>query len=254
MIAEERWSRITNLVNSRGVMTVAQLMEALDASESTIRRDLGRLDAMGRLRKVHGGATRVSSSEYVMVDQSMSGRKGLHVEEKRAIGAYAATLIQPGDFVFIDGGTTTECLVDALTETNATYLTNSLPHAQKLLAKGCRTLLTGGEAKPLTEVMVGAETADILRRYHFTVGFWGTNGASPDTGFTTPEFEEASVKRVGIAHTKHPYILCDSSKFKSISLITFAEFTDTIVVTDRIYDQQLYDTGNVIEVMGDLPL
>ena len=248
MIAEERWSHIVELVNERGVMTVTQLMKALDASESTIRRDLVRLDKMGRLRKVHGGATRLSTSEMVMADQSMSGRKTLHVEEKRAIGSYAATLIKPGDFVFIDGGTTTECLVDAITETNATYLTNSLPHAQKLLAKGCRTLLPGGEVKPLTEVLIGSETVDNIRRYHFTIGFWGTNGAAIDSGFTTPEFNEAAVKRIGIENTLHPYVLCDSSKFSSIALITFAEFSDAIVITDRITTDEMRQTDSIIQV------
>lgn len=250
MIAEERWSRIVDLVNDRGVMSVSQLMVELDASESTIRRDLLRLDEMGRLRKVHGGATRVAQSEYVMSDQSMSGRKILFPEEKRAIGAYAAQLIKPGDFVFIDGGTTTECLVDAISEANATYLTNSLPHAQKLLAKGFRTLLPGGELKPLTEVLIGPETVDSIRRYHFTIGFWGTNGVSIDSGFTTPEFNEAAVKRIGIENTLRPYVLCDSSKFSSIAPITFAEFKDAIVVTDSISDTRLRETRNVVEVMG----
>ena len=248
MIAEERWGRIVSLVNDRGVMTVTQLMEELDASESTIRRDLVRLDAMGRLRKVHGGATRLAMPGYVMADQSMSGRKGQHMEEKRAIGAYAATLIKPGDFVFIDGGTTTECLVDAITEKDATYMTNSLPHAQKLLAKGCRTLLPGGEVKPLTEVLIGSETVDSIRRYHVTIGFWGTNGAALDSGFTTPELNEAAVKRIGIENTLHPYVLCDSSKFSSIALVTFADFNRAIVVTDRINDPDMRDTDNILEV------
>lgn len=250
MIAEERWARITELVNGHGVMTVAQLMEALDASESTVRRDLVHLNNAGRLRKVHGGATRLDASKYVTSDQSMSGRKMLCPEEKRAIGSYAATLIKPGDFVFIDGGTTTECLVDAITETRAIYVTNSLPHAQKLLAKGCRTLLPGGEVKPLTEVLVGSETADYIRRYHFTIGFWGTNGASVNEGFTTPEINEAAVKRIAIENTMHPYILCDSSKFTSIALVTFAEFNDAIVVTDRITSTELRETGNVVEVLA----
>lgn len=241
---------IVDMVNSKGVMTVGQLMEALDASESTVRRDLLHLDKTGRLRKVHGGATRMSTSEFVTTDQSMSGRKELHAKEKRAIGNYAATLIQPGDFVFIDGGTTTECLVDAITEVNATYLTNSLPHAQKLLAKGCRTLLPAGEVKPLTEVLVGTETADSIRRYHFTISFWGTNGAGIDSGFTTPEFNEAAIKRIGIENSKHPYVLCDSSKFSSIALVTFAEFNDAIVVTDSISDPALRETGNVIEALA----
>lgn len=249
MIAEERLGLIMSAVNERGTVSVPELMDMLDASESTIRRDLLKLDSQGRLNKVHGGATRIRN-EYVVSDQSLAGRQTLHMEEKRAIAAYAATLISQDDFVFIDGGTTTECLVDAITETRATYLTNSLPHAQRLLAKGCRTLLPGGEVKPTTEVLVGAETVNTIRRYHFTIGFWGTNGAGLETGYTTPEFSEAAVKQISLEHTVRPYILADSSKFSKISLITFAEFDDASVITDRLPKGEgaYRSAGNVVEV------
>lgn len=249
MIAEERLSRIVSIVDKRGAVTVPELMETLNASESTIRRDLVKLDHMGRLNKVHGGATRIRS-EYVMSDQSFTGRHSLYMREKRVIAQYAASLIAPDDFVFIDGGTTTECLVEAIVETRATYLTNSLPHAQRLLAKGCRTLLPGGEVKPVTEVLVGAETVNTIRRYHFTVGFWGTNGAGLETGFTTPEFSEAAVKQISLEHTVRPYVLADSSKLSKISLITFADFGDATVVTDRLPagEGAYKSAGNVIEV------
>lgn len=249
MIAEQRLSQIVSIVNERGAVSVPELMEMFDASESTVRRDLCKLDKMGRLNKVHGGATRIQG-EYVVADQTFAGRQELNVEEKRAIGAYAAALITPNDFVFIDGGTTTECLVEAITEKNAVYLTNSLPHAQRLLAKGCRTLLPGGEVKPATEVLVGAETVNTIRRYHFTIGFWGTNGAGLETGFTTPEFSEAAVKQISLEHTVHPYVLCDSSKFSKISLITFADFGDATVITDRLPKGEgaYRSAGNVVEV------
>jgi DeoR family fructose operon transcriptional repressor len=249
MIAEERHARIMGMVNERGAVTVLDLMEALDASESTIRRDLVKLDRSGLLSKVHGGATRIRD-DYVMHDQSFVGRQSLNMSQKQAIAAYAANLIEPDDFVFIDGGTTTQCLVEAITETHATYLTNSLPHAQRLLAKGCRTLLPGGMIKPVTEVLVGAETVNAIRRYHFTVGFWGTNGAGLETGFTTPEFTEAAVKQISLEHTVRPYILADSSKFSKISLITFADFNDATVVTDRLPagEGAYRSVGNVVEV------
>lgn len=249
MIAQERHARIVSMVNDQGAVTVPELMEALDASESTIRRDLLKLDRMGRLNKVHGGATRIRE-QFVVSDQSFVGRHAIHMEEKRIIAAYAATLIEPDDFVFIDGGTTTECLVDAITETRATYLTNSLPHAQRLLAKGCRTLLPGGEVKPVTEALVGAETVNTIRRYHFTVGFWGTNGAGLETGFTTPEFSEAAVKQISLEQTVRPFIVADASKFQKISLITFAEFKDATVITNRLMegDRAYRIAGNVIEV------
>lgn len=249
MIAQERLTRIVSMVGEQGVVTVPELMEALNASESTIRRDLVKLDEQGRLNKVHGGATRIQE-QYITADQSLAGRHALHMAEKRAIAAYAVQLIAPDDFVFIDGGTTTECLVDAITETRATYLTNSLPHAQRLLAKGCRTLLPGGEVKPVTEVLVGAETVNTIRRYHFTIGFWGTNGAGLETGFTTPEFSEAAVKQISLEHTVRPYVVCDSSKFSKISLIAFADFGDTMVITDRLPEGEgaYRSAGNVVEV------
>ena len=248
MIAEERRARIAELVNREGTVSLTDLTELLGASESTVRRDLLALQQLGRVRRVHGGATKVLSPEFVMSDQSFAGRQSLRLAEKRAIGSYAATLIGPNDFVFIDGGTTTECLVDAITETHAIYLTNSLPHAQKLLAKGCRTLLPGGEVKPVTEVLVGAETVNHIRRYHFTIGFWGTNAADIETGFTTPEFSEAAVKQISLEQTVRPYVLCDSSKFSKVSLITFAEFDAAQVITDKVADQAYSHAGNVIEV------
>jgi DeoR family fructose operon transcriptional repressor len=203
---------------------------------------------MGRLNKVHGGATRLRE-KYVVTDQSFDRRQTLHMKEKQAIAGYAKTLIEPDDFVFIDGGTTTMCLVDAIEETRATYLTNSLPHAQRLLAKGCRTLLPGGEVKPATEVLVGSETVNTIRRYHFTVGFWGTNGAGLESGFTTPEFSEAAVKTISIEQTVRPYVLADPSKFDKISLVTFAEFSAATVVTSKLSeeDRSLRMSGNVIE-------
>jgi DeoR family fructose operon transcriptional repressor len=248
VIAEERLSRIVNMVNERGAVSVPELMEELGASESTVRRDLQKLDRMGRLNKVHGGATRLRE-KYVVTDQSFDRRQTLHMKEKQSIAGYAKTLIEPDDFVFIDGGTTTMCLVDAIEETRATYLTNSLPHAQRLLAKGCRTLLPGGEVKPATEVLVGSETVNTIRRYHFTVGFWGTNGAGLESGFTTPEFSEAAVKTISIEQTVRPYVLADPSKFDKISLVTFAEFSAATVVTSKLSeeDRSLRMSGNVIE-------
>jgi DeoR family fructose operon transcriptional repressor len=236
------------MVNERGAVSVPELMEELGASESTVRRDLQKLDRMGRLNKVHGGATRLRE-KYVVTDQSFDRRQTLHMKEKQSIAGYAKTLIEPDDFVFIDGGTTTMCLVDAIEETRATYLTNSLPHAQRLLAKGCRTLLPGGEVKPATEVLVGSETVNTIRRYHFTVGFWGTNGAGLESGFTTPEFSEAAVKTISIEQTVRPYVLADPSKFDKISLVTFAEFSAATVVTSKLSeeDRSLRMSGNVIE-------
>lgn len=251
MIAEERRTRIVDMVNTYGTVTVTDLMEHLNASESTVRRDLGHLHRAGLLKRVHGGATKLSTFEVVLANAPLESRQSEHMEEKRAIGAYAAKLIKPEDFVFIDGGSTADCLVEAITETNATYLTNSMPLAQKLHAKGCRTFMPGGEVSPISQVLVGSDTVDHIRKCHFTIGFWGTNGADPENGFTTPGFGESAVKQVSLEHTMRPYVICDSSKFKTISLIKFANFDDATIITDRVDELGYHEAGNIVEVMRE---
>ena len=244
MLAEDRLEKIVALVNEHGSITATDLMQLLDASESTIRRDLTRLAQLGRIVKVHGGATAVNRT-VVSADQTVHEKYSVHLEEKTAIGRFAATLIGPEDFVYIDAGSTTERLVDFITETRATYFTNSISVAHALLSRGCRVLVPAGELKPVTEALVGEQTVDTLRRYHFTVGFFGANGATPDEGFTTPETGEALVKATALAQTLRPYVLCDSSKFSMVSPVTFADFDDAAIVTDAL-PSDLEEYANVI--------
>lgn len=244
MLAEDRLEKIVALVNEHGSITATDLMQLLDASESTIRRDLTRLAQMGRIVKVHGGATAVTRT-VVSSDQTVYEKYSVHLEEKTAIARFAATLIGPDDFVYIDAGSTTERLVDFITETRATYFTNSISVAHTLLSRGCRVLVPAGELKPVTEALVGEQTVDTLRRYHFTIGFFGTNGATPDEGFTTPETGEALVKATALTQTLRPYVLCDSSKFSMVSPVTFADFDDATVVTD-VLPADLEEYTNII--------
>ena len=244
MLAEDRLEKIVTLVNEHGSITATDLMQLLDASESTIRRDLTRLAQMGRIVKVHGGATAVTRT-VVSSDQTVYEKYSVHLEEKTAIARFAATLIGPDDFVYIDAGSTTERLVDFITETRATYFTNSISVAHTLLSRGCRVLVPAGELKPVTEALVGEQTVDTLRRYHFTIGFFGANGATPDEGFTTPETGEALVKATALTQTLRPYVLCHSSKFSMVSPVTFADFDDATVVTD-VLPADLEEYTNII--------
>ena len=112
LLAEERWNAILNILEKQKTVTVADLTEMLNTSESTIRRDLLQLDNMKKLVRVHGGPT-VTDMQYVPSDQSMTEKSALMSREKKLIGEYAATLIKPGDFVYIDAGSTTEQLANA---------------------------------------------------------------------------------------------------------------------------------------------
>lgn len=247
MLAEERLARIVEAVARRGTATVPELAAALDASESTIRRDLDKLDQAHRLVKVHGGATSLESA-HLTRDLTLSERYDLHAEEKRAIVAHAASLVGPEDFVYLDAGSTVECLVDCLTETRALFATDSVSHAMKLAARGCRVTVLGGELKSATEALVGPDALAAIERYHFTVGFWGTNGATPEAGYTTPDRHEAMVKQLSMEHTERRFVLADASKLDRTSLVTFADFGSATLVTSPLPDERYRSLPNVVEV------
>lgn len=246
MITEERWTIILDLLERKHTVTVAELEDAVGASASTIRRDLGQLAGMGRLRKVHGGAAAVDANFNVR-ELTMEEKNELNNREKEIIGRYAASLVRPEDFVYIDAGTTTGMMVEFIEEKKATYVTNSVMHARRLAYKGCRVLMPGGELKASTEALVGPMTVDSLRRYHFTKAFLGTNAASISAGFTTPDPSEAMIKQYALEQARQTYILCDSSKFGQVAPITFAAFAIPTVITDTLRDREYARHGTVIE-------
>ena len=138
-------------------------------------------------------------------------------------------------------------LMDYLEEKNATFVTNAVVHAQKLAEMGMKVLLVGGELKSSTEAIVGGQATEMIRRYHFTKGFFGTNGVTKKTGFTTPEASEAVVKEIAMAHCRDRYVLADHDKFGKVSSVTFGAFQSAIILTDRKVPG-IEDAGNVIVV------
>lgn len=247
MLAEERFSAIIKLVNERKTITVQELTELLSTSESTIRRDLTVLHKRNQLLKVHGGAT-TTDLGYSTTDMNVSDRKNLNTEEKVIIGRYAAKLIRKADFVYIDSGTSTDAMIDYIVETDAVYVTNGTQHAKKLVQRGCKAFLLGGEFKLATEAIVGVEALESLQRYNFTKGFFGVNGIAKQQGLTTPDISEAKVKSQALKQCKERFALADSSKMNHISAVTFAEFTDAIILTTRLKDKTLRKYQNVREV------
>lgn len=256
MIAEERRQKMVEMVGESATVTVSDLAQAFDTSESTIRRDLDRLDAAGKLVKVHGGAASVESavapaqSPLVTNELGMDEKRSLHTAEKRLIAAHAETLIGPEDFVYIDAGTSTLALVEALSEpaTQALFATNSVSNALALTSRGCRTIVIGGNLKGLTEAIVGPGALDALSRHNFTKGFWGTNGVTPERGFTTPDPSEAMVKRISMERTNERFVLADASKLGVVTPATFCEFADATLITTASTDHRYGTHANVVEV------
>lgn len=175
-----------------------------NTSESTVRRDITALDKMGKLTKVFGGA--VSLENVVTAyEPTMAQKSDLNKEEKKRIAGYAVSLIEPSDFVFLDAGTTTGYMLDYLENTKASFVTNAVSHARLLAQKGIRVSLLGGELKGSTEAVAGSQAMQLLKMYHFTRGFFGTNGITLREGFTTPDINEALVKKTAMEQCPEEY-------------------------------------------------
>ncbi len=254
MLSDERQMEILKLLTEQELVSVRELSRRFKTSESTIRRDLQALDKAGRLTKVHGGAAS-KERRFLTEEKDMNVKHDLHAEEKERIGRYAAQLVKDGDFVYIDGGTTTEAMIRYLNTYEAVYVTNGLFHAQLLVARGFTTIIPGGEIRKRTEAIVGAQTVQQLAQYNFTVGFFGTNGISEEEGYSTPDIVEGGVKRAALSQCKNAYILADHSKFNEVYPITFGSIQSAAVITDKLEDNDFSHYTEVIQTYdlhGDL--
>ncbi|MBX9136465.1 MULTISPECIES: DeoR/GlpR family DNA-binding transcription regulator [unclassified Clostridium] len=249
MLSEERHKLILEKLEKESVVYLNDLVEYLNTSESTIRRDLTALHKAGLLKKVHGGATSLKDVNIKTTDDIVENRQTLNIDEKVKIAQYAASLIEDNDFVYIDAGTTTELMINFISNTKAVFVTNGIVHARKLIKKNCTTYILGGELKLATEAIVGAETVNSLRKYNFTKGFFGTNGVDIDRGFTTPDVKEAMVKEEALYRSRKRFVLCDQSKFDEISSITFGDIKEAKIITTNLEENSRYkQETEIVEV------
>lgn len=247
MITEERYEQILSMLQEKSTVTVQELTGRLATSESTIRRDLSALHRMGKLRKVHGGAT-VAETRYTARGEEAASRQGSYLEEKQRIGRYAATLIRRDELIYIDSGTSVGSMLEFITERQAIYVTSGIFHANKLAQQGCRVLLLGGELKRSAEAVVGEEVLRSLRRYNFSKGFFGAGGVSLRSGFTTRDVGEAAIKAQALSQCENSFILCDPSKFGGVAAVTFAGLRDGVIITTEATDEEIKKRARIWEV------
>lgn len=249
MLTEERYNKIMSVLFTNSSVSVAELTEITGASESTIRRDLLTLAKMGKLKKVHGGAVSTEPS-ILLQEPNVDEKINLNTAAKERIAKYAAETIRPNDFVFIDAGTTTGRMIAYITQKDATFVTNAFNHAHLLARRGFKVYLTGGEVRPTTEALVGVSCLETINRSNFTKCFLGTNGIHTETGYTTQNIDEASVKRAAVQKSFVTYILADHSKFGKSAAVTFADIRNACILTDKLPDDR-YKEITVVKEVGE---
>ncbi|ADX24372.1 Fructose repressor [Streptococcus dysgalactiae subsp. equisimilis ATCC 12394] len=209
-------------------VALEDLMQLLDSSESTVRRDLGELEQEGRLHRVHGGAELFHSLQEELSNQEKSVKNS---QIKQALAQKASRFVYDNDVIFIDAGTTTEFLLPFLQGKNVTVVTNSIHHATRLVDLSIKTIIIGGYVKQTTDASIGSVALEQIRQMNFDKAFLGMNGVD-EAYLTTPDMEEAVIKKAVIANAKVSYILVDGTKIGQVSFVKVAAIDQVTIITE----------------------
>jgi DeoR family transcriptional regulator of aga operon len=231
-----------------GQVDVLQLSNELKVSDVTIRNDLIKLEEKKMLIRARGGAIKI---DRVGIDFNLSDKNKQHLEEKKKIGKAAADLIEEGDTIILDSGTTTmevarnlQKIVDLTVITNALNIANQLADHQN-----ANVILPGGFLRKNSLSLVGGAAEENFKNYFCDKLFLAVDGFSTIHGMSTPNVEEAHLNRVMIEISKQVIVVADSSKFHKRSFAFIAPITDVdIVVTDAgipVEDQRKLENAGV---------
>jgi DeoR/GlpR family transcriptional regulator of sugar metabolism len=235
MLGAERSRELRRLLVEQGSVRVSVEARRLGVSEETIRRDIKRLAADGVADPVFGGAVLKSAAPEPRLP-SVRERDRFEERAKDAIGLAAARLVEPGQSLVIDAGTTTLAFARRLAGVpRLTVITNSLPVAEACAGLPEGTVyVIGGKLAPGSLSMIGPQAGRELARLRADWAFLGAAAIDPDAGFTSADPYEAEVKRAMIRAARRTVILADRTKFGARHYASFARAADIDrVVTTR---------------------
>jgi DeoR family fructose operon transcriptional repressor len=232
--ADERRQRIAEIVADRGRARIGELARILDVTEPTIRKDLSALQEHGVLKRTHGGAIAAGR----LVEREVPVREVTHREAKAAIGRACLDLLDDGDSVFLDNGTTVGTIATAIAANapvaprHLVVLTNAVPVATALAdTPGIEHLLLGGQLRRASGSIVGALALNNLQRFAVGVAFISASGFS-EAGISVASAAEAEIKATVIAQAGRVVVAIDHSKVGSTDFARICELDeiDTLVI------------------------
>ncbi|KIL38793.1 hypothetical protein SD70_24225 [Gordoniibacillus kamchatkensis] len=215
LIGEQRKRTILDLLHAKGNVTSSALVRQLGVSKETVRKYLDELEQEGLLRKVYGGAIALSASRD---EPPYLERMTLHRDEKNKIGRRAATLVQDGDVLFLDEGTTLMAMIPYLVQRGLTILTNFFPSASLLIERlhqgrfDGRVIFLGGEIQAEHARTAGSMTEEWLDRHYVDKAFISVDGLHADAGLTSIDAGKAGVSRKAVMHAAEAIAVADFSK------------------------------------------
>ena len=238
MYAEERRQAMLQLIGRRGRQSVRRLADEFSVTTETVRRDLSTLDRIGLVRRVHGGV--VPASSLTLVEPGISERDQANTAAKEAIATAALALLPPPDsVVIIDAGSTTVRLAAALPPHHRlTVVTHAVPVAARLAGlPQVALVLLPGCVRHTTHAAVGPDTIRAIEDLRVDVAFVATNGLTAEHGLTTPDRDEAAIKRAILGCAKRSVVLADATKIGVETSVRFGALRDVdVLVTDDAVD------------------
>jgi len=236
LIPAQRHERIQEYMTTHKVARLADLSKLLNTSEATIRRDLEKLEGTGFLERTHGGAV---LTHRLSLEPEYQKRLLDSPDSKRLIGRLAATLIEDGDVVFLNGGTTTtEIIRNIRSNADITIITNNVFAALEIDYAGFELILLGGIYQSVSLSVGGYFSIDNLKQVYADKTFIGVDGISLKYGCTFPTSDEATVVRTMMDRTRGPvYVVADHSKWGTVSNYVVAEIEKIhCLITDEHFD------------------
>lgn len=237
MLANQRREKILELLKEDGSAKVIKLAKIFKVSEVTIRQDLEKLEKDGFIKREHGGAFLKNVEDSV---KSFIPLNKENLDKKEIIGKVAANLIESGEIIILDSGsTTTEIAKNLIGRNGITVITNALNIALLLGAEsGIEVIVTGGEFKPPTLSLTGGKAAAFFEDIHVDKLFLATAGISLRSGLTYPSISDIVVKKAMIDAADTTYLVADSSKigknaFASLGALSLINY----IITDENIDK-----------------
>ena len=237
MHAAQREQLIAEAMSPTGFVSYRDLERLLDASPATIRRDLTRMEAAGRIERVHGGARAVDAAEPAgqLAGTPFAQSITQHLAAKQAIGRRAASLVQRGEGIMVDGGTTTLQMCPHLAPLGCQVLTNSLHIVTALLPhETTRILVPSGAVFREQNIILSAAGEESMPRFHAPKLFMGAAAVGPQGAMQADGVLVAAERRL-IDRAEEVILLVDSSKFNTQSgtIVCGLDEIDTII-TDAL--------------------
>lgn len=246
MLEETRLHRICALLSTLNQVSTELIIKRLGVSRETVRRDILKLEAQGRLRRVHGG---VISCDFVP-EAPLSVRNSVREAEKRAIAHATVGLLHAGQTLFIDSGSTTYFLSESLlTMAGLTIITNSLDIASKLSSSNDpsiqhEVILLGGHMGKSTQATSGELTINELSYYRADIALLSPVGLSAETGASSYLHHEAAIAGAMVRNSKATYILADNAKLGVTSRMVYAtpEQIDRVIIDSAPEDKSVLNS------------